>query len=316
MNSILFQVFLLSQFCTLNPSKDSIYLGEIFQIEISYSHPRNCSVTVSGDSAEWHPFIMNEAPAKSLLTNGEDSLSTVFTLSGAVYTEIDSVSIPIPPAKFHLPDTSWTDSLRALDITMLSSLTGPDDTVLSPLRPRLDFPPKPPEPLYKRLFRMTLRFWYIPLLIISIILIASTAYLLIKKSAKKGLFVLSPKEKAMDELSKIFNSYLKEKSPVSKEFYEELTEVFKDYSENVSTLKTKKMTVREIRDVFLKSFYVSKDVEKSLSSFNTTSELAKFSKITFDSEKGQEDYEAVKNFVWVFPLFKKDENDKKGGENV
>ncbi len=311
MTCLLFCLTIFSGFNSLETSGDSVYLGESFSIFLTYSHPRDCSVSMVTDSSLWHPFIIEAAPLKELMTLGEDSLSSVFTLKGAIFSQIDSALITIPPAVFYFPDTSYTDSLRSLNVHILSVLSGPDDTVLSPLRPRLDLPPKPPEPLYKKLFRLTLRFWYIPLIIIATILAAGAAYALIRRSAKKKFFVLSPKEKAMMDLSNIFKSYLKDKPDVSKDFYEELSEVFKEYSEKVSTLKTKKMTVKEIQDVFLKSFYVSKEIQKALSSFNRASELAKFSKESFNSEKGNDDFEAVRDFVWVFPLVKKDEDKPK-----
>ncbi|MBN1620691.1 hypothetical protein JW890_08205 [candidate division WOR-3 bacterium] len=311
MISLLIPLAIFAGFNSFETSEDSVYLGERFSIVISYSHPRDCSVSVVSDSSLWHPFIIENSPIKELLTRGEDSLSSVFTFSGAIFSQVDSSLITIPPAIFYFPDTSYTDTLHSFNVHILSVLSGPEDTILCPLRPRLDLPPKPPEPLYKKLFRLTLRFWYVPLIIIGAVLVAGAAYALIKRSAKKKFFVLSPKEKAMMDLSNIFKSYLKDKPEVSKDFYEELSEVFKEYSEKVSTLKTKKMTVKEIQDIFLKSFYVSKEIQKALSSFNRASELAKFSKEFFSSEKGNEDFEAVRDFVWVFPLVKIGEDKQK-----
>ncbi|MBN1150817.1 hypothetical protein JXA84_06310 [candidate division WOR-3 bacterium] len=305
---------LVSQTCSFEASKDSVGLGEHFQIKISCPHPRQCSTEISRDSSLWHPFIFKNSPEKSLLTRGEDSLTTVYTLTGAIYSQVDSVQIQLPPALFLDKDTSWTDSLGIIHVFITTSLTGPDDTLLSPLRPRLDFPPRPPEPLYKKLIGLTLRFWYIPLIIIGVTAIAILAYFLIKKSAKKRFYPRSPSETAAIALSRIYRKYLKEDSIVSKEFYEELTDVFKEYSESVSPMKTKKMTVKEIKDIFLKSFYISKEVENSLWSFNNSAELAKFSKQTFDALKGKEDFKTVTDFVNIFPIFKRKEENNKNGK--
>jgi len=294
---------LLSYFLNMQVSSDSVYLGQEVDISLNFIYSREYKFNISQDSSSWFPLTLSKPVTKILKTRGEDSIQVEFHITGAFYRSIDSAVITPPPLHVYSDDTMWTDSVPDYNFIIISSLIDETDTILSPLRPRLDFPPIPPVPLYVKLLRFFIKYWFYLLLIDLIIAALFFIYYFIKKKTNGLEIPIDPRKKALLDLILIKEQFFISSKILGKKFYTSLLDIFKEYSENYTSLPVRNMTLREIEKDLIKSFDISSEIDRSLIDFHKTAELAKFSKYNFSNDIGKKDWESIKGFIETFPRF-------------
>lgn len=290
--------FLVASNANFNISSDSVFLGENILITISNIYSRDTKYILSEDSSSWFPLILTEPIKVELITSGEESLLVNFNIEGAFFTEIDSATIHPPPIKVIMKDTIWFDSIAEIKLTINSSLLDNQDPI--PVRPRLDIPPKPPIPLYKKILNFIFKYRYILLTLLILSYIASIIVYFIKRKKKKSIS-LNPREIALILIKSLEKDFMKDDKNLGKNFYDSLSDIFKQYIESMTTYPAKKMTIFEISNSVLNSIKINKKINRSLKAFNNTSELAKFAQKYFPSDIAEKDIKAVINFINSYP---------------
>lgn len=292
---------LLSYFLNMQVSNDSVYLGQEVDITLNFIYSREFKFNISEDSSSWLPLTLSEPVTKILKTRGEDSIQVVYYISGAFYRSIDSAVVTPPPLYVYSEDTMWIDTVPGYKFTILSTLTGETDTLPSPLRPRLDFPPIPPVPLHIKILKFIFKYWYYFLLIDLIIAALFMLYYFIKRKTNTTEIPIDPRRKALLNLFSLKELFFLSNKIFGKQFYTSLLDIFKEYTENYTSLPIKNMTLREIEKDLIKSLDISSEIDRSLIDFHKTAELAKFSKYDFSNNIGKKDWESIKEFIETFP---------------
>ncbi|KQC14941.1 MAG: hypothetical protein APR63_04785 [Desulfuromonas sp. SDB] len=297
----LFCILLIGYLINYDLSPDSAYLGEEIKLKYSVIAARDIEFSLSEDSSSWHPLILTEPLQSELNTHGDDSIQLDLIITGKIFTELDSAIISPPPLTITNKDSTYQDSLSSLNITILSTLAPDDDFEPAPLRPRMDFPPRPPEPWYRKGIKLLVKFWYLPIVLILIVAGAVLIWVLMRRHQKISKVVINPRETALLDLMTVKMKYLNSDQFKFRNFYEKLTDIFKDYTEQTSKYATKKMTSKEIRENFLTTFNINLEVDRSLEEFHQLAELIKFSKYPIEKEIGEKDWGLIKEFIEKYP---------------
>ena len=204
----------------------------------------------------------------------------------------DTGSFTIPEYSVEILKTDSTKDLiintDAIDIKIISMLTGVKDTNLRPIKDPLAL--KKPINWYRWTLAVILLFLLLSLLGLWRKRIRKAPLEKIEVSEFKSAKDLAIAR--LDELKKIINSD-------NKIFYLQASFIIREFIENQYYVRALEMTTAEIRE-FQSVYELQKDDFKSLINLLNRADLAKFAKFEFTTHDRQDDYKEILKFISIF----------------